>query len=45
MPGMSGFDAAQEFRKLETKFGLIPEQTHFICGTSAEVSDRKYIRI
>lgn len=43
MPGMSGFDAVQEFRKLEKKFGLGPDHSHFICGTSAEVSERKYI--
>ena len=42
MPGMSGFDAAKEFRKLETEFGLNSDTRHFICGITAEISDRKY---
>lgn len=42
MPGMSGFDAAKEFRKLETEFGLSPDARHFICGITAEISDCKY---
>lgn len=45
MPGMSGFDAAKEFRKLEAQYGLNEDQRHYICGTSAEVSERKYIHL
>ena len=41
MPGMSGFDATKEFRKLEAQFGLGQDARHFICGTSAEVSECK----
>ena len=41
MPGMSGFDATKEFRKLEKQFGISNETRHYICGTSAEVTDRK----
>ena len=42
MPGMSGFDAAKEFRKLEAEFGLNTDAKHFICGITAEISDCKY---
>ncbi len=41
MPGMSGFDAAKEFRKLEAEFGVTTDARHFICGIAAEISDCK----
>lgn len=42
MPGMSGFDAAKEFRKLEAEFGLNSDARHFICGITAEITDGKF---
>ncbi len=42
MPEMGGYEATTKIRKLEEQAKLLPEERHFICGFSAEVSEGKF---
>ena len=38
MPNMNGFQATEGIRELEEKYGIAPEDKHFICAHSSELS-------
>ena len=41
MPGVSGYEAAQQIRDIEEQMCLKPAERHFICGSANDITDRK----
>jgi len=41
IPGMSGFEAAMEIRKIEGSFRLKQDEIQIICGCSVENNEGK----